>query len=113
MDRLYRVSRGGDPFHAVERDGRLYHTDPVGRSIFDGYTPGTVIDGGLGALTVHAPVVPSKFVCVGLTYRDHAAEMKKALPPEPLLFLKPSTTSLDPGAPILLPPGVGTVHYES
>jgi 2-keto-4-pentenoate hydratase/2-oxohepta-3-ene-1,7-dioic acid hydratase in catechol pathway len=38
--------------------------------------------------------------------------MKKPLPPEPLLFLKPSTAVLDPGGTIKLPPGMGQVHYE-
>jgi 2-keto-4-pentenoate hydratase/2-oxohepta-3-ene-1,7-dioic acid hydratase in catechol pathway len=52
-------------------------------------------------------------VCVGLNYRDHAAEMKKTLPAEPLLFMKPSTAALDPGAAIKLPPGVGRVDYEA
>ena len=39
--------------------------------------------------------------------------MGKPLPPEPLLFIKPSTAVLDPGEPILLPPGVGRVDYEA
>ena len=39
--------------------------------------------------------------------------MKKALPAEPMLFFKPSTAVLDPGAPIMLPPGVGRVDYEA
>ena len=52
-------------------------------------------------------------VCVGLNYRDHAAEMKKVIPPEPLLFMKPPSSVLDPGAAILIPPGIGLVHYES
>ena len=64
-------------------------------------------------MTLLAPVRPSKIVCVGLNYKDHAAEVKKPLPPEPLLFIKPSTAVLDPGAPILLPPGVGRVDYEA
>ena len=38
--------------------------------------------------------------------------MKKPLPPEPLLFLKPSTAVLDPGGAIKIPPAVGHVHYE-
>lgn len=113
MERLYRVTRGGEVFYAVERDGTLLRALPSGRSIFDGYTAGPAVEGGLGGVTVLAPVVPGKMVCVGLNYRDHAAEMKKALPPEPMLFLKPSTCALDPGAPILLPPGVGQVHYEA
>jgi 2-keto-4-pentenoate hydratase/2-oxohepta-3-ene-1,7-dioic acid hydratase in catechol pathway len=55
-------------------------------------------------------VSPSKIVCVGLNYRDHANEVGKSLPSEPLI--KPSTSVLDPGKPILLPPGVGRVDYE-
>ena len=38
-----------------------------------------------------APVEPSKIVCVGLNYKDHAAEQNKPLPAEPLIFIKPST----------------------
>ena len=41
--------------------------------------------------SVLAPVRPSKIVCVGLNYKDHAAELEKPLPAEPLLFIKPST----------------------
>jgi 2-keto-4-pentenoate hydratase/2-oxohepta-3-ene-1,7-dioic acid hydratase in catechol pathway len=113
MERLYRVSRAGDLFFAVEQDGVLRHVQLGGRSIFDGYTAGPAVDGGLATVTVHTPVLPSKLVCVGLNYRDHAAEMKKAIPPEPLLFTKPPSSVLDPGAPILIPPGIGLVHYEA
>ena len=113
MDRLYRVSRGGEPYFAVEQDGVLRRAVPAGATIFDGYTAGTAVDGGLAAVTIHTPVRPSKLVCVGLNYRDHAAEVKKAIPSEPLLFTKPPSAILDPGGAILIPPGVGAVHYES
>lgn len=56
---------------------------------------------------------PSKIVCVGLNYRDHAAERQKALPAEPMLFLKPSTAVVRHGDPIRLPPGVGRVDHEA
>jgi 2-keto-4-pentenoate hydratase/2-oxohepta-3-ene-1,7-dioic acid hydratase in catechol pathway len=59
-----------------------------------------------------APVRPSKIIGVGLNYRAHAAEMGKKLPDEPLLFLKPSTALLDPGAPIVRPAGFDRVDYE-
>jgi 2-keto-4-pentenoate hydratase/2-oxohepta-3-ene-1,7-dioic acid hydratase in catechol pathway len=113
MERLYRVSRGGELFFALEQDGVLRRANQEGATIFDGYTAGPAVDGGLGAVTVHAPVVPSKLVCVGLNYKDHAAEMKKVIPPEPLLFTKPPSSLLDPGGAILIPPGVGTIHYEA
>lgn len=110
MDRIYRIEQGGATSYAVERDGRfLYATgDP-----FSGLTPGEQIPGGIGAVKVLAPLKPSKIVCVGLNYKDHAAESGKPLPPEPLLFIKPSTTVIGPGDPIRLPPGVGRVDHEA
>jgi 2-keto-4-pentenoate hydratase/2-oxohepta-3-ene-1,7-dioic acid hydratase in catechol pathway len=113
MDRIFRVTSGGDPFYAVERDGVLSRAVLRGRTIFEGYEDGDQIPAGLASVRVLAPVIPSTMVCVGLNYRDHADEMKKALPAEPMLFLKPRTSVLDPGAPILLPPGVGRVDHEA
>lgn len=113
MDRVYRVRQGGETFYALERDGELRRAVLAGGDLFGGCEAGPAIAGGLPAVRVLAPVRPSKFVCVGLNYRDHAAEVKKALPAEPLLFLKPSTAVLDPGAPIMIPPGVGRVDFEA
>ena len=113
MDRLYRVKHGQGARYIVERDQRWHDVELTGDSIFDGYRAAKEAPGGLDGLEVLAPVRPSKCVCVGLNYRDHAAEMRKALPAEPMLFLKPSTTVLDPGAAILLPPGVGRVDHEA
>ncbi len=113
MDRLYRVARGSEVFHAVEQDGDLRLAVQRGPDIFSGYDRGASIPGGWSSVRVLAPVQPSKLVCVGLNYRDHAAEVGKPLPPEPLLFFKPSTALLDPGRPIRLPPGVGRVDHEA
>jgi 2-keto-4-pentenoate hydratase/2-oxohepta-3-ene-1,7-dioic acid hydratase in catechol pathway len=112
MSRLYRVARGSEELYAVEADGELRRADLRSGTIFGGFTPGEPL-GGLGSVRVLAPVRPSKFVCVGLNYRDHAAELGKTLPSEPMLFLKPSTATLAPGAPIKLPPGVGRVEHEA
>ena len=57
--------------------------------------------------------MPSKIVAIGLNYKDHAAEQKKPLPAEPMLFIKPSTAVIGPGDPIRLPSGVGRIDYES
>jgi 2-keto-4-pentenoate hydratase/2-oxohepta-3-ene-1,7-dioic acid hydratase in catechol pathway len=56
---------------------------------------------------------PSKIVCVGLNYRDHAAEQNKPLPKEPMIFIKPSTSVIRNGEPIRIPPGVGRVDHEA
>ncbi|MDX1690486.1 MAG: fumarylacetoacetate hydrolase family protein [Acidimicrobiia bacterium] len=60
-----------------------------------------------------APVFPTKVVCVGRNYVDHAAEMGADVPDEPLIFLKPSTSVIGPGAPIVLPPDTDEVHHEA
>jgi 2-keto-4-pentenoate hydratase/2-oxohepta-3-ene-1,7-dioic acid hydratase in catechol pathway len=111
MDRIYRLRGDGEPFYAVERGGDLFRAQLRGDDLFGGYEIGDRLPGLAGA-SLLAPVRPSKIVCVGLNYRDHAAEVGKALPPEPLLFIKPSTAVLDPGRAVLLPPGVGRVDYE-
>jgi 2-keto-4-pentenoate hydratase/2-oxohepta-3-ene-1,7-dioic acid hydratase in catechol pathway len=113
MDRIYRLLQDGETCYGVERDGELRRAILRGREIFDGYEPGPPLAGGRSRATTLAPVRPSKMVCVGLNYRDHAAEMKKVLPPEPLLFFKPSTSVLNPGDAIKLPPGVGRVDHEA
>jgi 2-keto-4-pentenoate hydratase/2-oxohepta-3-ene-1,7-dioic acid hydratase in catechol pathway len=113
VERIYRVSLDGEAFYASERDGALCRLVLRDGDLFNGYEPGAPVGGGLAAAAVLAPIVPRKIVCVGLNYRDHAAEVGKKLPPEPLLFFKPSTAVIDPGAPIRLPPGVGRVDHEA
>ena len=66
----------------------------------------------IGEVRLLAPVEPSKIVCVGRNYRDHAAELKNPLPVEPLLFLKPSTAVIGPLAPIVYPAMSERVDYE-
>lgn len=116
MDKIYRVARGAETFYAVERtdaQGELERAVLRGADIYGGYSAGEVIAGGLSGLKILTPVLPSKMICVGLNYKDHAAEQNKPLPPEPMLFLKPPTSVLNPGEPIVLPPGVGRVDYEA
>lgn len=66
----------------------------------------------LSALTLLAPVTPSKIVCIGRNYRDHAAELGNEVPKEPLLFLKPPSSLLPPGGTIRLPAISQRVDYE-
>ena len=113
MERLYRVSRGGELFFALEQDGVLRRANQKGATIFDGYTAGPAVDGGLGAVTVHAPIVPSKLVCVGLNYKDHAAESNMPVPTSPITFSKYVTSVTGPGQPIALPTGSSQVDYEA
>ena len=66
----------------------------------------------LDEATLLAPVEPSKIVCVGRNYREHAAELGHDVPAEPLIFLKPPSSLLAPEDPIVLPPAVGRVDFE-
>jgi 2-keto-4-pentenoate hydratase/2-oxohepta-3-ene-1,7-dioic acid hydratase in catechol pathway len=58
------------------------------------------------------PVRPSKIVCVGRNYREHAAELGHEVPKEPLLFFKPSSALLWPGGVVRRPKGSERVDYE-
>ncbi|MDX1659840.1 MAG: fumarylacetoacetate hydrolase family protein [Nitriliruptorales bacterium] len=65
-------------------------------------------------LRLLAPVIPSKIVCVGRNYADHAAELGNEPPAEPLLFLKPSSSVIGPGEEIRYPTGLTSeVHHEA
>ncbi|WP_329567610.1 fumarylacetoacetate hydrolase family protein [Kitasatospora sp. NBC_01266] len=62
---------------------------------------------------IGAPVIrPGKVVCVGLNYRDHAAEAGAAIPTEPVLFLKASNTVVGPDDEVLVPRGATKTDYE-
>jgi len=108
MHRLYRIEHDGEPRYAAEREGRWRLVEG---DIFGSYRDGAEIspDG----LTLLAPVAPSKIVCVGLNYKDHAAEQHKALPDEPLIFIKPSTAVIGPGAAIEVPSWAGRIDHEA
>jgi len=55
---------------------------------------------------------PSKVICVGRNYHDHARELGGQVPEEPLFFLKPPSALISPGNPIRLPTDVGRVDFE-
>ena len=59
-----------------------------------------------------APVRPTKIVCVGRNYMEHARELGNAVPGEPLLFLKAPSSLIGPGATIVLPPESQRVEHE-
>jgi 2-keto-4-pentenoate hydratase/2-oxohepta-3-ene-1,7-dioic acid hydratase in catechol pathway len=57
----------------------------------------------VSSLTLLAPVEPSKIVCVGRNYADHAKEFGNEVPPDLIIFLKPPTSLLGPGQEIVRP----------
>jgi len=61
-----------------------------------------------------APVPrPGKLICIGLNYRDHAAESNMPIPERPIIFSKFSTSVIAPGEAVVIPPTSQQVDYEA
>jgi 2-keto-4-pentenoate hydratase/2-oxohepta-3-ene-1,7-dioic acid hydratase in catechol pathway len=68
----------------------------------------------LAAVKLRAPIPrPPKIICIGLNYRDHAAEAKLAIPDTPTVFAKFPTAALGPGEAIVLPKNSTKPDYEA
>jgi 2-keto-4-pentenoate hydratase/2-oxohepta-3-ene-1,7-dioic acid hydratase in catechol pathway len=80
--------------------GRAIATLPT--SVYD-FQGGETVEVPLSSAKLLAPVVPTKIVCVGRNYREHAKELNHEVPTSPLIFLKPPSAVLAPGAMILRP----------
>jgi 2-keto-4-pentenoate hydratase/2-oxohepta-3-ene-1,7-dioic acid hydratase in catechol pathway len=93
-------------------DGAFLATDPVGRvrdALATGHLPVLNQEGS----RIGAPVVrPGKVVCIGLNYRDHAAETGAPEPAEPIVFMKASNTVIGPDDTVLVPRGSTKTDYE-
>lgn len=63
-------------------------------------------------LKINPPVSPSKIVCVGLNYRDHAKELNMEIPDEPVIFIKPPTSVIGHLDDIIYPDCSTQVDYE-
>jgi 2-keto-4-pentenoate hydratase/2-oxohepta-3-ene-1,7-dioic acid hydratase in catechol pathway len=95
-------------YGGVEPEGiRLYRGSP-----FIAWEPTETVVGWDEARLL-APVIPTKIVCVGRNYVDHAEERGSPVPEEPILFLKPPTAVIGPLQPIRLPAASSNVHHEA
>ena len=96
QDQLVVAQFVGHPFGGEKEDIKL-----TGASI------------ALSDVRLLAPILPSKVICVGQNYADHAREMGAEPPAEPVIFLKPSTAVSGPGDPIQRPTRISQrVDYE-
>jgi 2-keto-4-pentenoate hydratase/2-oxohepta-3-ene-1,7-dioic acid hydratase in catechol pathway len=85
-DQLLLAQLAGHPFGGREEDIKL-----------------TGVRFRLADVRLLAPILPSKVICIGKNYADHAREMGGEPPDEPVIFLKPSTAVCGPGDPIQRP----------
>ncbi len=67
----------------------------------------------LSEVTLLVPCQPSKIVCVGRNYVEHARELGNDVPKVPLIFLKPPSSIINPGEFIVLPPQSQQVEHEA
>ncbi|MCX5263161.1 fumarylacetoacetate hydrolase family protein [Streptomyces sp. NBC_00199] len=94
IDGVFLASGGVDRARVAVTAGELPELDPAG-------------------LRVGAPVArPGKIVCVGLNYRDHAAETGAAIPPRPVVFMKDPGTVVGPYDEVLIPRGSVKTDWE-
>ncbi|ROQ41525.1 2-keto-4-pentenoate hydratase/2-oxohepta-3-ene-1,7-dioic acid hydratase in catechol pathway [Frondihabitans sp. PhB188] len=78
------------------------------------------VHNSLGALPATTPAerigspiaAPGKIVCIGLNYRDHAAETNAAIPDEPIVFMKDPSTIVGPNDDVLIPPTSTKTDWE-
>ena len=112
-----RFQTGAGPQYGevADRDGVLwierllppFEEDPWTKPATQSFTPMP-----LAQARLLAPVVPSKIVCIGRNYREHAAELGNEVPKEPLLFLKAPSAVIAPGEPIRCPALSQRVDFE-
>src|SRR6516225_9080456 len=109
MAAIGRFQKGDEIFHAKVVDGEVYRLrgDVFGSPSFD--RKPTKLKG----LRTLIPVVPTKVIAVGLNYADHARESNKALPKEPLFWIKATTSLLPDGGKIEIPFANHRTEFEA
>jgi len=106
--KIFRFRYRNKILWGVLKEENIY---PLRGSIFEDFR----IEGKgvpIGSVSLLPPVVPSKIVAVGVNYKDHALEMGRPLPEEPLLFLKPPSAVIGPNEEIIYPCQAKRVDYE-
>ena len=105
-----RIATAAGPEWVVEEEGVLRRLPggPFGADL----APGGVLGPAAGARLL-APCAPSKIVCVGRNYVEHAAEHGADVPERPLLFLKAPSALIGPGEAVVLPEDSQQVEHEA
>lgn len=105
--KIVRFESGGSEHFGVHVD--LAHAKKIEGPLFGDYR---VTDRVLMVERQLAPIVPTDILCVGLNYKDHAAEGGFELPQNPILFIKASNSLNHPGVPIPIPRRSSMIDYE-
>lgn len=106
--RFVRFSYGGPVSYGILEEGFVR---PIDEAPWRPYTPLDVTY-PLQEIKLLEPSTPSKIVCVGLNYIDHARELNMEVHEEPILFLKPPSTVIGPDDAIIYPEMSSQVDFE-
>ena len=105
MDKLVRFRAASHEGHGLVDGEVVYETESLWSTRRGKARP-------LADVKLLAPCRPSKIVCVGRNYVDHAKELGNPVPEEPIIFLKPPSAIIATGEPIVYPPISSLVSYE-
>lgn len=108
MKIIRHLSPSGPAYATLQSDGTAR---PIDGDLFGAYQ---VSDRVVQPGKLLAPVFPTNILCIGLNYRQHAAESKSPLPKYPVLFIKNTAAVQNPGDPIEIPTKLAStrVDYE-
>ena len=106
-------AENGPRFGEIEDlDGEFWVRRTILPWLQDGREDSEIEPRRLSELQLLPPVAPSKIICVGRNYRDHAKELGNEVPAEPLLFFKPPSSLLAPGGIVRMPRASERVDFE-
>jgi 2-keto-4-pentenoate hydratase/2-oxohepta-3-ene-1,7-dioic acid hydratase in catechol pathway len=107
--KIVRIKSGDDIVYGVaDAEGVLVYNG----SPFVAWEP-TEIVVPWPSVNLLSPVIPTKVMCVGKNYEEHAAEFDGEVPEEPLIFMKPATAVVGPNANVVHPAISHEVHHEA
>lgn len=123
--KLIRYGKQGQERTGIQIDGKNYDTSGFGED----YDEAFFESGGLkrladfvsnnqleeltGGIRIASPIArPSKILCIGLNYKDHAAETGAKIPSEPIIFMKSTTAVVGPDDDIMIPKGSTKTDWE-
>ena len=107
--KIYRFTHNGAPAVGIAEHEHLVRHDGTSALHLGSPTEDKIL---IAAATLLPPVLPSKIVCVGRNYAEHARELGNEAPPEPIIFLKPPSALLPPNGTIVRPPQSQRVDHE-
>jgi 2-keto-4-pentenoate hydratase/2-oxohepta-3-ene-1,7-dioic acid hydratase in catechol pathway len=109
--RMIRFMSGGKTYTGSPAEANSAYR--IDGDLLAGPAGWTVTDQRLPIDKLLAPIVPTDILCIGLNYREHAAESGSSIPEHPMLFIKSSNTLNHPFDPIHIPRLSSQIDYEA